>query len=808
MRTETDVTLAEKIALLSGVDMWRTAGDARLGIAALKVTDGPNGARGDMASGASAACFPVGVAMGASFDLDLLAELGAALAVETKTKGAQVLLGPTINLQRTPLGGRHFECYAEDPYLTGVLACAFVGGLQAGGVGACPKHFVCNDSEFERHRVSSDVSERVLREVYLAPFEMVVRKAQPWTIMTAYNKINGTYAASHHRLLTEVLKGEWGFDGVALSDWGGATETVGNALGGLDLEMPGPARTFGAQLAKAIADGEVPEAVLDDKLTRLKLLSNRCAPSPDPVPERSVDLPEHRALARRAATGSMVLLKNTGIAPLDQTKIKTLAVIGPNATAGQIMGGGSSHVRPHYAVQPLAALTERLKDQVQLFHEPGCHIWRYVPGFKMAQLEAPEGLGTGFLREDFDTPDLSGPAGRRTLFKASQFASFEAFSAVGSGATGSTRLSARFTPDRDGPHLFGLASAGLSRLWIDGQLVIDNWTNWQRGETYFSYGSSEKRGTVTLDADVPVEVRIEFSRTDKHPIFGLRVGVAAPEPADLMERAVAAARAADACVLVLGSNPDWETEGSDRADLKLPGDQDALAAAVLAANPNTIVVLNIGAPVTMPWLDQAGAVLCSWFAGQEFGNALADVLFGAADPGGRLPFSWPERLESTAAFAHYPGQNLQMPYTEGLAIGYRWHAATGNAPLFPFGHGLTYASSSLSGPAVTDGPEGPRLRLTVTNHSGHPGTCVPQIYAEPLDRRDLRDLVQLCGFTKVRLAPHERRELDIALDPRAFTFWDEAANGFAPIPGRHRLRIGTSAAELPLEIEIAPFKSQ
>jgi beta-glucosidase len=771
--------MREQVRVMSGRDFWRTHASTTLDLPTLKVTDGPNGARGDLASGATAACFPVGVAMGATFDPALLHQIGQALGREAKTKKCQALLGPTINLQRTPIGGRNFECYSEDPYLTGVLATAFVKGVQSEGVAACPKHFIANDTEYERHRVSSNVDARTLRELYLRPFEMVVKDAQPWMIMSSYNRINGVQANSHVELLRGVLKGEWGFDGVVVSDWGGSLSTIGDYLGGLDLEMPGPARSFGDKLVAAIEAGEAPRNLLDETAARLQRLAARTASAQAESPvEESVDRPEDRALTRRAAIAGSVLLKNDGLLPLDAAKLGKIAVIGPNAAYGQIMGGGSSFVRAHYASHPLAALRERHGAE-RVIYAQGCAIDRYAPAFALDCIDASDGLGEGFKLELFDAPNCEGAPARVQLLRESQWVDFGAFAAVNQGGVKSARITATFTPHVSGVYEFGLVSAGFTDLLIDGVPVVENRQSWQRGEAFYTFGSTERRGRTTLEAGHPYALEIRFDRKSDSMMKAARFGVLAPRPADLIAEAVACARAADAVVLVLGTNPDWETEGHDRHDMRLPGDQDALAAAILAANPNTVVVLNIGAPVDMPWLSTARAVLAPWFAGQEFGNALADMLFGDAEPGGRLPFSWPAKLEDSPGYKHYVREGLEMDYGEGLFMGYRGHVAHGPTPLFTFGHGLGYADIALESATAS----GAHVEVVLVNKAARVGATTVQIYAETKQPSGEHPFRSLTAFRRVVLQPGERRSVDIPVDRRAFEIWDEASQAWTLPPG-------------------------
>jgi beta-glucosidase len=790
--------IQEKVRVMSGRDFWRTHASAVLDLPQLKVTDGPNGARGDLASGATSACFPVGVAMGASFDPDLLFEIGVALGREAKTKKCQALLGPTINLQRTPIGGRNFECYSEDPYLTGTLASAFVRGVQSQGVAACPKHFVANDTEYERHRVSSNVDARTLRELYLRPFEMVVQDAQPWMIMSSYNRINGIQANSNAALLRGVLKGEWGFDGVVVSDWGGSLSTIGDFVGGLDLEMPGPARSFGDKLVDALDAGEAPLEPLEEAVSRLQRLAQRTAGAQsDDQTEESVDRLEDRALARRAAIAGAVLLKNESILPWDVNALKTVAVIGPNGARGQIMGGGSAFVRAHYGMHPLAALRDKLGGDNRVTHAQGCSIDKYLPAFPHNAVRTPDDDADGFRLEIFHTLNCEGEPSRVLTLRESQWVDFGVFAAVDQGGVKSVRVRGRYTPHTDGVHTFGLLSAGFADLYVDGARIVENRASWRRGESFFSFGSIEQRGETALEAGCAYAIEIRFDRKPDSMMKAVRFGVQPPQSSDMLGEAVAAAKAADGVLLVLGTNPDWETEGHDRADMMLPGAQDVLAEAVLKANPNTVVVLNVGAPVEAPWLSDARAVLVSWFAGQEFGNALSDILFGEAEPRGRLPFTWPAKLDDSPGFKNYTREGLEMDYREGLFMGYRGHLARGPAPHFWFGHGLGYADIAIVDAGEIEREDDGRcsIRVSLANTSQREGSACVQVYndAREMDGSILR---RLCGFARVDLAAGESGVARVYLDPRAFQHWDESAQGWRLHPAVERLTIGFSADQV------------
>jgi len=797
------MTLEEKVALLTGRGFWVTQSIPRLGIPAIKVSDGPNGARGDGVSGKSAASFPVGSSLGSTWNPELVEAVGAAIGAEAQTKGANVVLGPTINLHRTPLGGRNFECYGEDPWLSGALATAFVRGVQSQGIGACPKHFVCNDSEFERHTISSEVDERTLRELYLTPFEFAVRDADPWTVMSAYNRVNGVYASSHSELLRGVLKGEWQFPGVVVSDWGAALETEANLNGGLDLEMPGPTRSRGAALVEAARAGRVALADLDDAVLRvLRLIarSGRFA-APDPQPEAALDRPEHRALARRAAAEGMVLLRNRGLLPLDPEAVRTLAVLGPNAAHGQIQGGGSSAVFPHYQVMPLEGL--RSGANWQVLHAPGCFNHKYlpIPQPGMLSFVDDDGERRAGARLQFFNPGDSEPVlvqGVELTFNPMGGLPLNMLGGRRVQAGFSARLEAEFTPQSSGEYQFGLLSSGLTRLYLDDVEIIDNWTAQEPGQAFFSWGSSERRGTRLLEGGRTFRYRIEFQSKPDVLVTGVRYGILPPQPDDPIADAVAKAQAADAAVLVVGSNADWETEGNDRSGLALPGDQDALIEAVLAVNPNTVVVINTGAAIAMPWLERAGAVIQAWLPGQEFGNALADVLTGAVEPSGRLATTFPRRLEDTPAFTSYPGEFGRVRYGEGLFMGYRWYDTRAIEPLVPFGHGLSYTQFAWQDLRLQGAAADVTVALTLANTGDRPGQEVVQVYVRPLHAPVQRPFQELRGFAKRALQPGEQTVVELALSPRAFAVWDIELQRFRVHAGDYEIRVGASSRDIRL----------
>jgi beta-glucosidase len=793
------MTLEEKVSMLAGADHWRTVPVERLGIPAIKVTDGPVGARGSRARGGpTSACFPSGVALAATWNPDLVQRVGMALAEEVKAKGAHMLLAPTVNIHRSPLAGRNFECYSEDPYLTGRMASAYINGLQSQGVGACIKHLVCNDSEFERTTISSEVGARALREIYLAPFHMAMKEANPWAVMSAYNSLNGTDCSENGYLLLEILKGEWQFDGIVISDWFG-TYSSNVAQGGLDLEMPGPARWMGTDVLEAVKAGELDGDVVDDKVRRLLRTIDRAGAfeHPTELAERSVDKSEHRSLAREAAGEAIVLLKNAeGILPLEMERIRSMAVIGENAGRAQIQGGGSAHVAPHYAISPLAGIVDKVGGSAQVDYQIGCTIHRRPPLVDSAWLTTEDGSQNGLTVQFFDDLELSGQPVHTTVTENVELVWFgEAVMGIDLERF-SARLSGRFTAPETGKHRFNLMSVGRSRLTVGGKLVIDNWAGGLPAE------HREQNVELEMEAGRSYPIQIEYSWAGGAHWRTLFLGCLPPFPADSIERAAALAARSDVAIVCAGLTNEWESEGHDRADMELRGDQVELIERVAAANPNTIVVLNTGAPVTMDWLDKVPAVIQTWYAGQEAGNAIADVLFGDVNPSGKLPTTFPRRLQDNPAYINYPGENGKVHYGEGIFVGYRYYDKKELAPLFPFGHGLSYTSFVysnlvLSAAQVAPG-EGIRISLDVENRGARAGKEVVQLYVRDVESSLTRPEKELKAFAKVMLEPGQKERVTFELGDDDLSFYDLSRQGWLAEPGEFEVLVGSSSQDVRL----------
>jgi beta-glucosidase len=777
-----DLTLDEKAALAAGVDLWHGPGVDRVGMPALKVTDGPSGARGEQWSGRPSANFPCGTALGATWNVDLVREVGRRLGVEARRKQAHALLAPTVNIHRHPLAGRNFECYSEDPWLSARMAVAYITGVQSQGVGCTVKHFVANDSEFERMTISSEVDERTLREISLVPFEAAVTEAGTWALMTAYNRVNGPYCSEHAELIA-ILRDEWGFDGLVMSDWFGLHSTSPAANAGLDLEMPGPPQFFGDKLAAAVRAGEVDEAMVDDKAHRVLMLIERTGRLDDePADEVCIDDPVDRAVIRRAAAESFVLLKNErAVLPIASTA-KTLAVIGPNADATVIQGGGSARVTPHPPVSALTGLQARFAGEgVEIAHERGCYSFKRTP-----ILETGPVLHAPLVVEYYAGRER---AGAPVYVEESARGLFTFIGPVGHDVPAEFSLKARGTiavPER-GDWTFTLVQVGRARLTIDGEVVVDNWNPEGRSDAFMGFGSAEAAGTITLQPGEEHVLEVEF--VPPRGLGGLEIGCRPPAPPDLMDRAVALARRADAVVCIVGTDNDWESEGHDRESMALPPPQDELVRAVAAANTNTVVVLNAASPVEMPWADDVAAIMQVWFPGEEWGNALADVLSGDLSPSGKLPTTVPVRIEDTPAFTNYPGERGQVRYGEGVFVGYRWYDARRIEPRFCFGHGLSYTTFDLGAPSW----DGQEVHVQITNTGTTRGAETVQCYVHDAEASVARPQQELKAFAKVWLDPGEARAVSLPLDERSFAFWDVDTHAWTAESGAFELRIGTSS---------------
>lgn len=788
------MTLEEKISMLAGFELWFSTGVPRLNIPAFRMADGPNGVRGIWSEmSPTSAATPVGMALGATWNPDLVEKVTNVLADEVKDKAGHVLLAPTVNIHRTPIAGRNFECFAEDPYLSGMMASSYIKGLQDKGIGACIKHFIANDQEFERNSMSSEVDERTLREIYLEPFRIAIRNSNPWAVMSSYNRVNGVYACEYDHTLLEILKGEWKYDGIVISDWYG-TYDMNVPNGGLDIEMPGPARWMSEEVVKrALDEGPLTEEGINNKAARLLRFIEKAGLLDMPPHKNEVanDNPKHRKVLREAASEAIVLLKNKkDLLPLK--KVKRIAVIGPHAERASIFGGGSSSgFRPHYVVSPLEGIKNRAGKKVKVDYAPGCHIFKTLP------TPAPELFSNadnrlGLNLSLFNGTEFSGPAAFSDVTPFVDHGWFyvsvpnvnqESFSMIQEGF---------FTPKESGKHKFSLSGVGASKLFFDGKLLIDH----SKLEDY----GREIIKEVKLEGGKTYPIRIEFQWKGSPIWRSVKLGHLPPQSDDLMGDAVKLAKKADVVIVVGSLNAEWEAEGFDRVDMKLPGEQNELIKRVTKANKNTVVVVNTGSAVEMPWADQAAAIVQLWLNGQEMGNALADVLFGDVTPSGKLPTTFPVRLEDNPAFINYPGENSQVRYGEGIFVGYRYYDTKKLAPLFPFGHGLSYTTFEYSNLRLDKKSLHPNETLTVkvdvTNTGKVTGKEVVQVYVRDVQSTMARPEKELKAFAKVELKPKQKKTITFTLDREAFWYFDTLRNAWTTEAGEHEIWVGGSSRDV------------
>ncbi len=788
------LTLEEKVTLLGGLDGMRANGIPRLGIGPVNLVNGPNGV-GDKPGTA----FPVGVAMAASWNEKLINEIGIAIGEEARAKKADILLGPCVNIHRNPLGGRNFESYSEDPFLTGRMGVNFVKGVQSLRVATSVKHYALNNQETSRSSYDAEVDERTLREIYLPAFETIVKEADPMTFMAAYNLFRGVHCTENRYLLTDILRDEWGFKGFVMSDWDATHSTVAAAKAGLDLEMPGKPKFFTKEkLIRAVKEGKLSEAEIDEKVINILSVYFRIGIFDDKntLPKGELNTPAHQQLAARAAREAIVLLKNkNNILPLDKKKIKTIAVIGPNASVNRVGGGGSSEVKPFYSVSPLDGLKNKLGDNVKLLYNEGVDItpkdlpvvgpeYLIPPGAKKGE--------HGLKAEYFNNSNMEGEPVVTRIDKTIDFnwgqkspdenIQVDRFSA---------RWTGKLIAPKTGRIKIGVLSNDGSYLYINGKLLINNWG---------MHGPLLRTTEIDVVKGKEYDIKVEFSE------IGNNAEVALKWELDITKnsydpKAVELAKKADVAIVFAGLSPKYESEGYDRESMDMPGAQDELIKAVAKANRNTIVVINSGTPVTMKrWINDAQSVVQAWYLGQETGNAIADVLFGDYNPSGKLPVTFPVNYEDYPGYPSYNRVQNKAVHEEGLFVGYRYYDSKNIRPLFPFGHGLSYTSFEYSDATITRNDDGTvDVSLQVKNSGKREGSEVVQLYIHDVKSSVARPFKELKGFSKVTLKPGEVKKVTMKLNKRAFSFYDVSSKKWVAEPGEFDILIGSSSGDIKLK---------
>jgi beta-glucosidase len=802
------LSLEQKVWLMTGADIWALHPIPEIGLRRLVTSDGPAGVRGETWDERSpSANVPSPTALAASWDPVRVARMGRLLASEARRKGVDVLLAPTVNLHRTPYGGRHFECFSEDPELTSVIGTAYVEGLQAEGVAATVKHFVANDSETDRFSVNALVDERVLRELYLVPFERIVA-AGAWAVMAAYNRVNGT-TMTENPLQRDVLKREWAFDGVIMSDWYATRSVAAAGEDLLDLAMPGPESPWTEGLLEAVRSGQISESSVDGHVLRILRLAARVGAldglEPATPPARRWSEEELSSELRASSAAGMVLIKNDGMLPLEASSLRQVAVIGSNAATARTLGGGSATVFPPYVVSPLDGLRAALSDEVRVVHGLGVRSSNRTEIAPKDLLQLPDGSGPGIEVIFFDAEDRE--LGRQQRQAGSMMWWGPVQEGLTAGEIDHLRLATRLRVPESGRYAVGTSGLGDFRLVVDGEVLVDETIELPPGADVVEgiMKPPQQQAIVELDAGRDVPVELAYRPTGGATLLGgadvtmltvqLNVAPVVDEQEEF-EHAVSLAAESDIAVVVVGTNEEVESEGFDRTSLALPGRQDELVSAVAAANPRTLVIVNSGAPVLLPWADEVAAVLVSWFPGQEFGNALADVLTGTVEPGGRLPVTWPASEEGLPSVQPVNGE---LPYDEGLLIGYRWYLSTGRDSLFPFGHGLGYTTWAYEGIAV----DGDTVTVSVRNTGERGGREVVQLYASQPNSAVERAPRWLVGSAIVDAAAGDVANAVITLGEHNFRHWDSSTHTWTIEPGSYQLHAGRSVVDLPLTDEIS-----
>ena len=784
------MTLEEKIDLLSGTDGFYARGIPRLGLTRLRMADGPIGTRNFGPATAMAG----GIALAATWNLPLAERVGTEIGRDARAKGVNFLLGPGVNIYRSPLNGRNFEYFGEDPFLASRFTVAYITGVQSQGVSATVKHFMANNSEFDRHNTDSIIDERTMREIYLPTFEAAVKEAHVGAIMNSYNLVNGSHSTQNDWMNNQVAKKEWGFDGIIMSDWTSTYDTAGAANGGLDLEMPSGRFLNKEKLSPLIKEGKVSESTIDDKIRRLLRLALRFGwydrdQTDLSIPRLNL---QGRQAALQSARESMVLLKNDGnLLPLNKSKVKTIAVIGPNSFPAVPVGGGSARVEPFSSVSFLEGIGSYSRDSIKVLSARGLPTLAELADrtdFKTTENGAETGLRAKYFKDE----DVSGTP---EVSRIDQHINF------GDGArqsfppqTSASSWTGYFTPQSAGEHEIFVQTTGEAggafRLYIDDKLVFDNWTT-----------SKGLLNSTIQDLDARPH-KIVFERKGRPGFLGSRLRFGIVKSGTLVEdEALKIAAQADVVVLAAGFNPESESEGADRT-FRLPPGQDELINKIAAANKKTIVVMTSGGNVDMnSWIDHVPALIEAWYPGEQGGNALAEILFGDVNPSGKLPVTFERYAKDNPTFNNYypAGDTKKVVYNEGIFVGYRGYEHARIAPRFPFGYGLSYTSFSYSGLTIQPEKNGLyKVTFTVKNTGKVAGAEVAEVYVGEASPKLPRPEKELKGFSKVDLRPGESKTVSVLLNSRSFAYYDAAAKKWTINPGTFNILVGRSSQQIDL----------
>ncbi|MDT7778301.1 MAG: beta-glucosidase [Acidobacteriota bacterium] len=789
------MTLEEKIDLLGGTDGFFIRDIKRLGVPRLKMADGPVGVRNFGPATAMAG----GIGLAATWNPQLAERVGTEIGRDARAKGVHFLLGPGVNIYRSPTNGRNFEYFGEDPFLAARIAVGYIRGVQSQGVSATVKHFMGNNSEFDRHNTDSVIDERTMREIYLPVFEAAVKEADVGAMMDSYNLVNGEHASQNRHLLTEIAKQEWGFDGLMMSDWFATYDGVAAVNAGQDLEMPSGFFTNRKTLLPAIEQGKVSVATIDEHVRRILRTAARFGWLDREQQDTTIPRfnQQGRQAALQAAREGAVLLKNEGgVLPLVRSKVKSIAVIGPDAYPAVPVGGGSARVEPFAAVSMLEGLSNALGTTANVYYHrgiPSLGEMAEATDFSTDAANSKPGLNA----EYFKTEDLQGSP---TVTRTERHVNYGPDSRARlPEQTFSSRWTGYYVPQSAGSYELFVQSTGedggFYRLYLDDKLLFDNW------KTTHALTSS---ATLQLDAR-PHKVVLEQHGRSGWLGTKLRMGLLR-HGAAVAEAAKRIAAKADVVVVAAGFDPEMESEGADRT-FTLPPGQDELIGEMAAANKNTVVVITSGGGVDMStWADRVPSIIESWYPGQEGGTALAEILLGDTNPSGRLPVTFERRREDNPTNnSYYPASGTnRVEYSEGVFVGYRGYEKNNTKPLFAFGHGLSYTTFKYSNlkvsPVAGSATEGSRYEVSfdVKNTGTREGADVAQVYVGDSHAKVPRPPKELKGFSKVSLRPGESRRVTITLDRRALSYYDVGAKAWRAEPGDFDVMVGRSSAEIEL----------
>ncbi|EWZ80506.1 hypothetical protein FOWG_15594 [Fusarium oxysporum f. sp. lycopersici MN25] len=804
-----NLTLDEKVELLAGQGSFRMTGLEKHGIPALITSDGPHGIRGRRSfTRMPSPMLPSATGMGATFNTELIHKIGSLLGEEAKVRGVHVLLAPTLCLQRSPLIGRGFEAFGEDPFLSGTLGAHYINGVQEQGVATSVKHYAAHDQSDNSIEDNVVMTERTLREVHMLPFQLALRGSDPWTIMTSYNKINGIHVSEDPLLIKEILREEWGFKGLVMSDWFGTYSTSEAINAGLDLEMPGPTDWRGKRLSIAVNSRKVSKATVDTAVENVLNLVNKCKAGEKSGKPPQSDTPEQRALIRQLVAESVVLLKNNKQKlPIKNPKNLKFGLIGDHVKNPALCGGGSAEVEPYYGITPYEAIKEVVGEE-NITYTPGCNSFRFSPLIKG---HTPPGSDSeGWSVEIFGDDPQENPDARVLVSTTAEKQLVDVPESY--HATLPTkfyaRAKAKYTIHESGKLKFGFSTSGKGKLIIDGKEAIDQWTsqppktdstpcfNRLSVERYYE-GEFEKGQVLDLEV-LQVNESLSGGVGTAQTLAG-RVGVYELYDEDQgIKDAVELAKKADVPIVITGLSSDFEYEGSDRKHLRLPGRVDELISAVLEANPDAIIITQSGLPIEMPWESQAATLLHAWFGGQETGHGMADVLFGKVNPSGRLSLTFPKSIKHTPAYLTFSKADYDIVYGEGVFIGHRYYEMVDREPLFYFGHGLSYSRfeySNLSVPEEFTPAADHQMRVTVdiANKGAFAGAEVVQLYIHHADSSLQRPIRELKAFTKVTVDVDETKTAELTLDKYSLSFWCQEASKWKAEAGKYTVILASSS---------------